>query len=667
MLTAPVAVAEVATGEVAGGLGGVERYVEILDAFKEVARVASGVGTPDRLDRLLKLVGQRICELISVRRCSVYLSTEDGTGLFRGRAGYCTLEEIDSRVRRLVSGVEGDDFTHQIVEYKRPVLVTDACHDPRTIRRTMQQWGVRDMLGVPLVVAEDVIGIIYIDNLGNEHQYTEEEIQVTQTFASLAALAIRQASLFSRLYHRAAVIDQQRRSLHQVAAAHERLTHAVLSGMDLDAIVEMVATILGKPVLAFNDRFELMAKGAPASIDIEATVQAGGVVRDPVKLASIWRSVDPASPSVMIPPSADAGGGFSWRQLVCPMVVDGRTAGYLAVFEVGSPFGTIDAKVGEQGATVLTLKLLNEFRQIEEREQAGEEFLSDLLDGRRDLVLLRRRARVLGLDLDQPHVLVRVGVATDETVAPGAKVDRRNDLDKRMARELGLRDVIAARVPAAHVLLVPLSGDNEMAAVRRVRTALLTATSASPAQKGVAAVISTVCRNTEEYPRANREIRSLFETLEQLGHGGRVVMAAELGVFRLLAMSTPHQDAVTFARDLLAPLLAYDDAAGAALADTLRAFLEHGCQIRTTAKALGVHENTIRYRLSRIREISSFDPAQIGSLLDLRFAFQILEFCGALDPPRTEGEAVDPSGLLLGESTKALGPAGAAAPDPAEE
>lgn len=641
MLATPGGVAEVAVDAFAGGLEGPQRYGEILEAFKEVARVASSVGTPERLDRLLKLVGQRICELISVRRCSVYLSSDDGTGLFRGRAGYCTLEDIDDRVRRLVSGIDGDDFTRQIVEQKRPVLVTDACHDPRTIRSTMKRWQVRDMLGVPLVVADDVIGIIYIDNLQYEHTYTAEEIHVAQTFASLAALAIRQASLFSQLNHRAAVIDRQRQVLHQVTQAHERLTHAVLSGMDLDAIVELVATILGKPVLAFNDAFELMAKGAPSSVDFGTTLQAGRLARNPAKLAVLWRTVGAATPSVTIAPSADPNAGFPYRQLVCPMVVDGRTAGYLVVLEVGSPFGALDAKVGEQGATVLTLKLLIEFRQIEEREQAREEFLSDLLDGRRDPALLRRRGRVLGVDLGQPHVLVRVGVGAGEPAAPVPKVDRRNDLVKLIARELGLRDVIATRVPAAHVLLVPLTGGSDMSAVRRVRDAVLAATSASRTKGDIAGVISTICRSPEDFPRAHRELRSLFETLEQLGHGGRVVLAGELGVLRLLALSAPHQEAVAFARDLLAPLLAYDEETGAALTDTLRVLLQHGGQIRATAKALGVHENTIRYRLSRVKELSSFDPEQIGSLLDLRFAFQIMELCGALDASVPDNQAVE--------------------------
>ena len=604
---------------------GPERYGEILEVFKEVACAATAVGTSEQLNQLLHLVGKRICELTNVRRCSVYLRAEDGSSLFKGRAGYCTSEEIDDRVRRLVSGIDGDGFTREIVESKRPVLVSDAAEDERTIRRTMVRWHVRDMLGVPLVAADDVIGIIYIDNLQYEHVYTEDQIHVAQTFASLAALAIRQASLFSQLNHRAAVIDQQRQILRQVIQAHEKLTHAVLSGMEFDGLVDLIAQIVGKPVLTFNDRFELMALGGPTGMDLESLLGSGSVVRNPAKLGNLWRAVDATKPSTLIPPAAHTDGP-PFRQLICPMVIDERSAGYLVLLEVGTSLGALDAKVGEQGATVLTIKLLTEFRQSEEREQAREDFLSDLLDGGRDPASLRRRVRVLGVDLDQPHVVVRVG-----TVPAGrSTADRRYDVTVALERELGLGDIMSTRTPAAQVLLLPLPPGPEIVGLRRVKAAVMAATSASVSGAELSAVISTVCRDIDDFPRAHHELRSLSETLEHLGEGRRVVLAGELGVLRLLAMSTPHREAVVFARELLGPLLSYDEQNGAQLADTLRVLLEQDGQVRATAKALGVHENTVRYRLGRVRELSVSDPERISSLLDLRFAFQILELTGEL-------------------------------------
>ena len=53
------------------------------------------------------------------------------------------------------------------------------------------------------------------------------------------------------------------------------------------------------------------------------------------------------------------------------------------------------------------------------------------------------------------------------------------------------------------------------------------------------------------------------------------------------------------------PLLA----GGAALLDTLTAYLEQGSSLEATARMLFVHPNTVRYRLKRVTELTGYTPA----------------------------------------------------------
>jgi len=53
------------------------------------------------------------------------------------------------------------------------------------------------------------------------------------------------------------------------------------------------------------------------------------------------------------------------------------------------------------------------------------------------------------------------------------------------------------------------------------------------------------------------------------------------------------------------PLLA----GGAALLDTLTAYLEQGSSLEATARMLFVHPNTVRYRLRRVTELTSYTPS----------------------------------------------------------
>lgn len=603
-----------------------DAYERVLVAFKEVAREATNVRSPDSLDTLLRLTGRRICELIGVHRCSVYLQVEDG--LFHGRVGYCVSEAIDARIKPLVSGMAGDLFTQQIVATKAPVLITDARHDARTIQRTMRRWGVHDMLGVPLVISEEVIGIIYVDDLEAEHVYSEQDIRVAQTFASLAALAIRQASLLSEVNQRALVIDEQHRVLAHAESAHERLTSAVLSGLDLAGVVRLLVDLLGKPVFVFNERPDLMAGASRERAVVSANLVGAALGSGEAGLATAIRRTDPAATSVVLPPAPALG--CPHRRLVCPMVVEGRVAGYVVVLELGGRFSPLDTRIGQHGATVVTLQLFTELRQDAARQQSRQEFLGDLLHGGRDPQAVVRRGQVLGVDLTTPHVLVRVrdsgGVATETGAA------RRAWLSIGVAAALGLPDVIATGVPGASVLLVALPAGEELAGARAVKMAVAAVLARKLPADPPSAVISVVCRELREYPKAYLEARRVMEMLDRIGRYGHVELAGELGVSRLIAASVPSAQAVQFAREVLAPILAHDAGSGGELMPTLRTFLTEGGQIRGTARQLGVHENTVRYRLARIKEISIVDPDRLDSMLDLRFCLQILDLVDGLTP-----------------------------------
>src|SRR4051794_11367662 len=167
-------------------------YRAAVHAFGEVAGVLSE--TSDR-DAILRLVGRHICRLTGIERCSVYLRDEE-SGLYRGQAGWSPAWErgdephSQERIKQLVAGTDADAFTREIVETKHSVVVADTSTDQRPIQSAMQAWGIRSMLGVPMVQRDEVVGIIYLDNTEESHVFTATEIEIAETFAELAAVAI---------------------------------------------------------------------------------------------------------------------------------------------------------------------------------------------------------------------------------------------------------------------------------------------------------------------------------------------------------------------------------------------------------------------------------------------------------------------------------------------
>ncbi len=91
-------------------------------------------------------------------------------------------------------------------------------------------------------------------------------------------------------------------------------------------------------------------------------------------------------------------------------------------------------------------------------------------------------------------------------------------------------------------------------------------------------------------------------------------------------------------RDTLGALLEDGDPGIHDLFVTLQAFFDCSRSVRRSATALGVHENTIRYRLSRIEDLTGLDIVGSGDVqLAVQLALLILRLEGRLpEPPHEE-------------------------------
>jgi purine catabolism regulator len=76
---------------------------------------------------------------------------------------------------------------------------------------------------------------------------------------------------------------------------------------------------------------------------------------------------------------------------------------------------------------------------------------------------------------------------------------------------------------------------------------------------------------------------------------------------------------------ILGKILEYDARAGTALYQTLKLFLEHDRNVKTTSIALSIHRQTLVYRLKRIEEISGRSTSSTADLCDLWTAIRARE------------------------------------------
>ena len=94
--------------------------------------------------------------------------------------------------------------------------------------------------------------------------------------------------------------------------------------------------------------------------------------------------------------------------------------------------------------------------------------------------------------------------------------------------------------------------------------------------------------------------------------------------YRLPVMLWRHRNDDAL-EELLGPLhkVVAKDANGQ-LITTLRSWCEHDGQSQPCADALGIHRNSLRYRMERIAELSGVDPLSLNGMLALYLGVQLL-------------------------------------------
>jgi sugar diacid utilization regulator len=613
-------------------------YPQAINAFSEVA---TGITEGIELDSLLHLIAERICMLLSIKRCSVYLK-DTKAGVFRGQVAHSN-RDIDLAIKRLTAGIEADGFTREILATKSPVLIVNAQSDPRPVRSAMLEWDVRSMLGVPMVLRGNVIGLLFLDNESSPHDYTESQQELSLAFASLAAIAISQAMLTADLRATLSTAAQQNTTLRRAAALEDRLAKLVLDGANLSEIAASVTEMTGKACSIHDAEYRLLAHASPGGEMVAPKVLDRSSLRDPAVREAL-QGLTARRPSVIGPIRS---AGLNQRFLVASVKAGDNDWGYLVLVESRSRFGAKDMIVARRTATIIALELSGKRRAAEAESYAIEALARDLLHGSDDPCSLAHRSDYCGLALNQPHVVVLFSLREEKTHGRLSSA-RVAEAFARSSPEL--RAFVAGVERGAAVVLELPDAPSRTEGVNAVKKIVHRVVEYLAADGSVTAAISAVCRAANDYPSAYEQARQISRALSTFGSQDQIhVLAADdLGAGRLLLGAADRAEADRFVADTLGALLDRADTATKDLFVTLQGFFTCSRNVRRSAEMLRVHENTIRYRLSRIAEITHLDVVGNGDdQLAVQMALLILRLEGRLPGSDISGVVASPKMLTL--------------------
>jgi purine catabolism regulator len=250
-----------------------------------------------------------------------------------------------------------------------------------------------------------------------------------------------------------------------------------------------------------------------------------------------------------------------------------------------------------RAATLLALELA---RDEAVRRASGSGGRESLPTGGPPWVVVLARQRGSGPDDDGPEDRARREQLRRELrlLAPARRLALRGDADS-----LEFRLVVAA-----------LGGEAD--------GAVLAARAASVLGRTVA--VSRPFATVADRPTAEAEARATLEAALALPEPPRVARADRLAAYRLLGAMHNLTDGRRLAAGILAPLLAGRPDVRRERLQTLRAVLERG-GVNEAAEALGVHRNTIAYRLRRIEAVTGWRLTDPELRLPLAIAVRLVQ------------------------------------------
>ncbi|MFQ5613818.1 MAG: ATP-binding protein [Anaerolineae bacterium] len=207
-----------------------ERRIAYLERIVKVSQILNSTLS---LKPLLQVIIQSATEMTDTEACSIMLLDKQ-TGELHFEAA-TNMEQGDNETLHKLTVPLGDSIAGWIVRKRKPLLIRDAKNDPRwhSAIDDSVSFDTHSILGVPLTIRNEVIGVMELLNKRAEDGFGQDDIQIASTLAAQAAIAIENARLLDQLqqaYRELSSLDQLKSDFVSIASHELRTPLAVILG-----------------------------------------------------------------------------------------------------------------------------------------------------------------------------------------------------------------------------------------------------------------------------------------------------------------------------------------------------------------------------------------------------------------------------------------------------
>lgn len=164
-----------------------------LDKLKILLEVSKQLASPDELGRLLEKILELLFKIMNVDRAVILLVNPE-------------TEQLEQKAVKFKPGIPNDAqffstfIANSVLETGDALLITDARIDQRfNDSASVLKQSIHASMCIPLKPREEVIGVLYVDNLSLSNIYSEEDLEFLTALANQAAIAIQNTELNNKI------------------------------------------------------------------------------------------------------------------------------------------------------------------------------------------------------------------------------------------------------------------------------------------------------------------------------------------------------------------------------------------------------------------------------------------------------------------------------------
>ncbi|MCQ1531490.1 PucR family transcriptional regulator [Lutispora saccharofermentans] len=428
------------------------------------------------------------------------------------------------------------------------------------------------------------------------------------------------------------IFNKQTALIMRMENIHNNLMNVVLSGGGLQDIAAVLYETIGNPIVIWDNIFggcvgddgsqdSSLLNGNLFSI-VYNDDKTKNLSQDGIKKLTNY---------------ADNVNGRIVKRVLFPIMVSENIYGYVFLWEMLKPIGTIDYRTLETASAVIALEIIKRMSVYQVESRYKMEFLENLLS--RDTTMQNlafERGSFFDWSEKDGHTVMIVSIESREKIPAHKQMTPREifaqyknsiiqDIDEIVKKE-NEKAIIGEKSDSIIILL--RSGEardiEEMGRkARRIGDKIIKAVDQKYQKTKVNIGIGRHCTNVRLLWKSYQEARKAM--LLGNSYGKKAMHFDDIGVYKILSQDNIKNELAAFYENTILPLYEYDKTRNTEFIATLKAYFEHNGNIRKMAEALYTHYNTVLYRLERIKEISNIDLKSPESRLNAEIGLKIMK------------------------------------------